>query len=368
MSSERKPNILIVDDVAENIQIVASTLQREGYDMSFATSGKAALESVAQDAFDLVLLDVMMPEMNGFEVCEQLRANPRTANLPVIFLTAKTDAESIVRGFAVGGVDYVTKPFNASELNARVRTHLRLRRTEQELRELNDSKDKFISIIAHDLRIPFSGLSGILKLLSRDPDSLSREELLEYLGLAQESADNINHLLTNLLSWSGLMQGMVSFRPYDFLLKPVFDDVTFLFRNDAAAKSIRFETGGAEGVWVFGDLEMLESVLRNLVSNAIKFSHANQVIQISASTSGAEVTVCVADQGIGIDPELQVEIFSLGSKLKETGTEGEMGTGMGLILSREQVERNGGRIWLESRPEEGTKVYFTLPIGKDSSE
>jgi len=136
-TEKRKANILIVDDVSRNIQILGSILRGEGYSLAFATSGQQALDIVASQHFDLVLLDVMMPGMNGFEVCRKLQEEPVTAQIPVIFLTAKTATDDIVEGLEAGAVDYVTKPFNAPELNARVRTHLRLRQVEEELRERN---------------------------------------------------------------------------------------------------------------------------------------------------------------------------------------------------------------------------------------
>lgn len=157
-SDDKKFSILIVDDVPKNIQMVANVLREEGYQMAFARSGDAALRHTETILFDLILLDIMMPEMNGYEVCEKLKQNPKTKEIPVIFLTAKTDTENVLKGFELGAVDYVTKPFNMSELLARVKTHLELREARQKLQELNATKDKFFSIIAHDLKNPFNAL------------------------------------------------------------------------------------------------------------------------------------------------------------------------------------------------------------------
>jgi len=168
--STRKFKVLIVDDVPKNIQLAGSILQKEGYHISFANNGETALNLTKTNDFDLILLDIMMPEMDGFEVCGQLKQKPETRDIPIIFLTAKTGTESTIKGFEIGAVDYVTKPFNEKELLARVRTHLELRDAQKNLREANATKDKFFSIIAHDLKNPFNALLGLSKLLLQNFD------------------------------------------------------------------------------------------------------------------------------------------------------------------------------------------------------
>ena len=163
-------SILIVDDMPKNIQLVAKFLTDEGYNLFFAQSGVAALKQVNTRPFDLILLDVMMPGMDGFEVCEKIKEIPSAHNIPVIFLTAKTDDEAIARGFSLGGVDYITKPFNPVELVARVRTHLKLRQREKQLRDLNSTKDTLLSVISHDLKTPFFNIMGLGELLLKDYD------------------------------------------------------------------------------------------------------------------------------------------------------------------------------------------------------
>ena len=189
--NEYKPLILIVDDIPKNLQVLSSILSFEGYQISFASSGSQALNIIETSLPDLILLDIMMPIMDGYEVCKILKSNPRTKDIPIIFLTGKVEAEDIVHGLKIGAVDYITKPFNSAELLSRVHTHIELKlsrdaivkynyeleESKKQLLELNASKDKFFSIIAHDLRSPFTGFIGLSQLLSEEYDSINKEEL-----------------------------------------------------------------------------------------------------------------------------------------------------------------------------------------------
>jgi len=172
-----KHSILIVDDVAKNIQLVAKFLTHEGYNLFFAQSGESAIKQIAARTFDLILLDIMMPGMDGFEVCRKIKNQDKSKDIPVIFLTAKTDDEVIVKGFDIGGVDYITKPFNPIELIARVKTHLQMRSRELELEELNNTKDTLLSVISHDLRTPFFNIMSIGELLLKNYKNYDEKEI-----------------------------------------------------------------------------------------------------------------------------------------------------------------------------------------------
>ncbi len=361
MTEEHAPSILIVDDVAENIQIVAGVLKTEGYNMAFATSGESALEIARNNHFDLVLLDVMMPEMDGFETCRLLKADESIADSTVIFLTAKTDVDSIVRGFELGGRDYITKPFNAAELSARVRTHVELKRNQRDLEQLNAAKDRFISILAHELKGPFVGLNGVLKMVDEQYDVLEREMIRDYISLSRKASDQLLDLVDNLLTWSTMRTDGLPFAPRLIDLGTAINETAAELASVLEAKDLSLENRVGEGSFAFADADMMRTVLRNLFSNAAMFTEPGGRVGVESEDGGDRVRVRVWDTGIGIGEEERRDLFHIDKRIKRKGTAGEMGTGMGLILCRDLVERNGGEIWIASAPGKGTEVFFTLP-------
>jgi two-component system, sensor histidine kinase and response regulator len=361
MQEAAKASILIVDDVAENIQVAANVLKHEGYRMAFATSGQRALELCRANAYDLILLDVMMPELDGFAVCRALRSEPATARVPVIFLTAKTEPEDIVQGFDAGGTDYVTKPFNGPELLARVRTHLGLWRSELELRQMNAEKDRFLTLISQELKRPFVGLKGVLEMTVEQFDELERPALYEYLSLAYQASDNLGKLLDNLIRWADVQTKTIPAFPRELDLGSEVEAVVDALGELLHAKSIRLEVAVPVGTFVVADRDMVATILRNLLTNAIMFSHPGGEVRVTAREEGGEVEVTVADRGIGIAPQDQQKLFRVDGRFQAKGTRGEIGTGIGLILCRDLATQNRGRIWLDSEPGAGTQVHVTLP-------
>jgi len=357
-------HILIVDDNPLNIQAIASILQHEGYAMSFALEGESALANAKERPFDLILLDIMMPKLSGFEVCQQLKAAAETADVPVIFLTAKTDVESIGKAFAVGGVDYVTKPFYPVELLARVKTHLRLKHTEHHLRALNASKDNFLSIVSHDLRGPFSVLLSLTKLLVRNFDHYQAEDMRENIGVVHDAAQHFYKLLDNLLNWSRLQRGVIRYRPARFDVAALVTEVCGVFALTTRQKQLRLHNQVPAETWVDADIDMLSTVLRNLIGNAIKFSYPDSDIEVGLSLAAEPGWCClsVQDHGVGIRAEDLPKLFRIDSQHKTVGTAGEEGTGLGLVLCQDLIEKHGGHLWVESQPQQGTCFYFTIPL------
>jgi two-component system, sensor histidine kinase and response regulator len=354
--------ILIVDDLPQNIQVAATTLIQAGYNISFAQNGKDAIKLCQNHDFDLILLDIMMPEMDGIEVCKQLKSEPRFYDLPIIFLTAKNDTESITQAFEAGGVDFVQKPFKGSELILRVKTHITIKLQKEELKKLNATKDKFFSIIAHDLKGPFTGLLGFTELLVGESDNTPPEQLKLYYNLLHQSAKQGYNLLNNLLEWSRTQRESIQILPEKFELNSIIQDVLELLNNNIQNKSITIQVKGELSQKVNADKNMTHTVLRNLISNAIKFTNHNKQIEIILSANETHAIIEIKDEGIGMTEETMSNLFQIDKNVSRKGTNDEPGTGLGLIICKEFIEANHGEIWINSIPGNGSSFFFSLPL------
>lgn len=357
----KEMHILIVDDLPKNIQVVANTLQPGGYKISYAQSGEKTIELCYKNDYDLVLLDIMMPGMDGIEVCRKIKSDPKFNDLAIIFLTAKNDIESITEAFEAGGVDYVSKPFKGAELLARVKTHITIKKQKEKLKELNATKDKFFSIIAHDLRSPFTGLLGFSELLIEESESSNPEDLKPYYKLLHQSAQQGFDLLTNLLEWSRTQSDSIQFKPQNFLVSDAIDESLLLLDNNLKKKKINIIQKHEEGIEIFADLNMLKTILRNLVSNAIKFTKEGGTITIKVIKETDKFLFSVEDNGVGMSEKTKNKLFRIDENISRKGTNNESGTGLGLIICKEFVQRHDGEIWVESEIDKGSQFYFTVP-------
>lgn len=373
---DKKPLILIVDDIPKNLQVLSSILNKENYQISFASNGKQALSVIETTLPDLILLDIMMPEMDGYEVCRNLKNNTNTSHIPIIFLTGKAESDDIVEGLKIGAVDYITKPFNSTELITRVKTHLELKLSrdaiveynielkaaQDELKALNANKDKFFSIIAHDLRGPFSGFMGLSELLTEDFDQLDKKEVVQIGESLNKAAKRLFALIENLLEWSRAQMGRIDFNPSNIDIQDAVTRVTQVFKDTAESKSINLINLVPKDMYVLADNNMMNTILRNLTSNAIKFTHREGTVTYSAASIDEKfIEVSVMDSGVGMTEDAMDKIFRLDAKHSTPGTEKEQGTGLGLLLCKEFVEKHGGTINVKSVVGEGTTFTFTLP-------
>lgn len=357
--------ILIVDDVAKNIQLVANFLTQDGYEVNFALDGSKAIEHARNERFDLILLDVMMPVLDGFEVCRKLKEIPETANVPVIFLTAKTDEESIARGFEVGGVDYIVKPFNIQELLARVKTHIHLRLREQELTTLNETKDTFLSIIGHDVKSPVANIVSLGELLLTTRDELSESEQKELLEDIVESGRQGIWLLENLLSWTRIQTGKISYDPQDIDVSELISRNIGFIQSVADRKTIHIKSKCEDGTQLFSDINILNTILRNLLSNAIKFTEIGGSIDIEAwKGQDSSILISIKDSGIGITKERLDSLFDSTGHSSTPGTQNEKGSGLGLSLVKDLCDMIHAEIQVESHIGEGTKFMICFNIDK----
>jgi CheY-like chemotaxis protein/two-component sensor histidine kinase len=361
-SGHNLPNILVVDDVPANLKLLDDILNPEGYKIRLAPGGVRALRAADNDKPDLILLDIMMPDMDGFEVCRQLKEHPDLKDIPVIFISALNDTANIVKALKAGGVDYINKPFQAEEVLARVHTHLKLRRQSCELQELIAAKDKFFTIIAHDLRGPLISFMGLTQILADKDQDFPQELRADLANELSDHARNTFNLLENLLQWSQMERGLTDFNPEILDLEHVVAQCIKTAADTAHEKQIRITTDILGNPEVFADTNMLQTVIRNLVSNAVKFTPEGGSVTISSvSSTNSTILLSVKDTGIGMDAEMQKNIFRIDVDTKRPGTNGERSTGMGLLLCKEFVEKQGGQLWVESTKDEGSAFYFTIP-------
>lgn len=377
-----KPLILIVDDIPENLQILGILLEKNGYALNYASNGMAALKAVDDSLPDVILLDVLMPGMNGFDVCKVLKNQPDTKEIPIIFLTAKTGTDDIIKGFDLGAVDYIMKPFDVKEVLVRVRNHVDLKmmrdanqkfidelrdanenlsRTEKELSLLNITKDKFISIVAHDLKSPFQGFLGLSELLLTDLSDLSKEDIREIAFALNKSAKQLFELLENLLTWSVVQMGQLQIEksPIDisYLIETNFSGYSEL----AARKNIRLINKVPKDSMIFTDRNIINTVIRNLVSNGIKFSRSDGEVSASFLSEDNYSKIIISDKGVGMDAIEIEKLFQYEERFSRDGTGEEHGTGLGLLLSKELLERCNGKIQIKSLLGEGSTFEILLP-------
>ena len=236
-------------------------------------------------------------------------------------------------------------------------------KSEEKLKELNASKDKFFSIIAHDLKSPFQGFLNLSRLISSEYKYLSEKELTDLISELNISAEQLYKLIENLLHWSRIQRGIIQFQPDSFNLNKIVQMNMDLFTDLARQKQVHIINNINENINVYADLNMVDTILRNLISNAIKFSYQNSQILIhSELINSLTIVVSVKDFGVGIPKDVIREIFKIDSNITTLGTAQEKGTGLGLILCKELVEKHKGKIWVKSQSGSGSTFYFTLPI------
>jgi signal transduction histidine kinase len=372
--------ILVVDDVHQNIQVVVSILRKVGYSLMPATSGTVALQRVKGKRPDLILLDLMMPDMDGLEVCRRLKTDPATRDIPVIFLTASNEMNHLVQGLEAGAVDYITKPFNPPELLARVRTHLELKhsrdiilRYSRELRRLNDEKNEFMGIAAHDLRNPLSAVSGYSEMVIEDAHQLKHgavtdsvacgAELEENGRRIRETAKRMAEMVQNLLDANRIERGEMKVNLAPTELTSLVSSVVESQRPRAEAKQqgLRLEVESAP-VLAIVDPSVTVQVLENLVSNAVKYSPPTRNIVVRVKRTPEAVRCEVQDEGPGLSGEDHKKLFGKFARLSAKPTGDEHSTGLGLSIVKKMVEAMNGKVWCESELGQGATFIVTLPI------
>jgi two-component system sensor histidine kinase/response regulator len=363
--------ILIVDDVVSNVLLLKILLSNEKYQVCTANCGNMCIEQAKAEKPDLILLDVMMPDITGFDAAQILKKDPETSHIPIIFLTALNNPSDLVHGFQVGASDFLTKPFNKEELVVRVFHQIKLvaatriiKRQNTELRATIKNRDKMYSVIAHDLRSPMASIRMVLNLIvaSMSPDVVG-QEIYDLLDKANTESEEVHDLLDNLLKWTKSQTGRLNVVRQDLDLNDIIPGVVDIFEMIAQTKKIKLNyQGGTVPIIVTADNDMLKTVVRNFMSNAVKFSPENSSIEIILQTEGDFAKVSVRDHGVGIAPERLESIFNKGETTYGTG--GEEGSGLGLQLCQDFALKNGGSCTVESVLGEGSTFSVLVPIKK----
>jgi two-component system, sensor histidine kinase and response regulator len=357
--------ILVVDDQDSNVRVLGTMLGKCGFETLAATSGADALALISSEPVDLVLLDALMPEMDGFEVCRQIRTMPELVEIPIIFLSAADDKAFIVRALEAGAVDYVTKPFNQSELISRVRTHLSLKQARDNLKRLAEDKDELLGILTHDLKNHLGGMQMSAQLLHDRASQLTEPRL--------------TRMSSNILNASNQMFSFVK----EFLANTAADrayNVNLEAVSLAAAASaaiqryleaalrkalVIIEDIAEDAPLVLADRGALDQVIDNLVSNAVKFSPPEKSIWVSVgATPDGMGEFRIRDEGPGCDSADHVKMFTRYRRLSAKPTAGEPSTGLGLSIAKRHMDRMNGILLCESEPGKGATFIARLPAGQ----
>ena len=365
--------ILIVDDVQLNLDVMKQILSANGYQIATAINGKSAIAKAKAHKFDLILLDVVLPDLDGFEVCAHLKSNPQTHEIPIIFLTAKKEKDSIVKGFNLGAVDYISKPFIKEELLARVNHHLTLRKYQEELirsKETAEATAKakaiFLANISHEIRTPMNGIIGVIDILKRTQLTEEQHEYIDIIGI---SGENLLMIINDVLDFSKIEAGQITFEHIRFNLWNEINEVVKIHRYKAVEKKLdlSFKIDPDVPQLLIGDPLRLKQVLINLCNNAIKFTAEGYVHVVVKLVSRNECAVRlyfeVQDTGIGISPENQLKLFKSFSQAETSTTRKFGGTGLGLAISKNLVHLMGGEIGIISDEGKGATFYFEGEFG-----
>ncbi len=363
--------ILIVDDVVSNVLLLKILLTNEKFQVCTANCGNMCIEQAKAEKPDLILLDVMMPDISGFDTAVILKKDPELKDIPIIFLTALNSPADLVKGFQVGASDFLSKPFNKEELLVRVMHQIALvdakrtiQRQNRELLATITNRDKMYSVIAHDLRSPMASIRMVLNLVvaSTSPE-LVGPELFELLDKANKESEEVHDLLDNLLKWTKSQTGRLSVVMQDLDLNDIIPGVVDIFEMIAATKKIHLSYSGSS-VIVRADNDMLKTIVRNFMSNAVKFSPENSTIEIAVTTPDADFAkISVSDHGVGIAADRIGSIFHKGETTYGTG--GEEGSGLGLQLCQDFARKIGGDVMVESAEGQGSTFSVLVPLKKD---
>lgn len=364
--------ILVVDDVVSNVLLLKILLKNEKFNVCTASNGHGCIEMAKSEHPDLILLDVMMPDISGFDTAVILKKDPATAEIPIIFLTALSNPSDLVKGFQVGANDFLTKPFNKEELVMRVMHQISLVAAKriivqqyEELKRTVTNRDKMYSVIAHDLRSPMASIRMVLNLLVNviSPDVIG-QDMYDLIDKANRETEETHELLDNLLKWTKSQTGRLNVALQSFEVGDVIRGVADIFTIIAETKGITLKLDDQNAqLLVTADKDMLNTVVRNFLSNAIKFSNSGSTIDMFITRKDKFAKISVRDHGVGIKEERLKTLFHAGETTY--GTNNEEGSGLGLQLCKDFAMKNGGDVEVESVVGEGSTFSVLVPLKEE---
>ena len=368
--------ILLVDDTPENLISLTKVLELNNFQVDTASSGAEALKKVLKNEYVLIILDVQMPDMDGFEVAEAISGYSKTKDTAIIFLSAaNTETKFITKGYTSGGLDYITKPVDINIILLKVKTFYRIYEQNRKLNEMQQTllaeietrkraenkKDEFISIASHELKTPLTSIKGYVQLLERSLEKAEPEVLKMHIQKANQQLNKLNDLVADLLDISKMESGKMAFAEKMFSIGQFLNNVVDIMQHSNPDIHLKLEN--SVSVEVFGDEHRIEQVLINFITNAIKYAPGVNRVEMKITTEDKNVRFSVRDFGIGIAEDQQSKVFEKFYRVDETSMRFQ-GLGIGLYISSEIIKRHGGNIGVNSVPGEGSEFYFTLPLTK----
>lgn len=360
--------VLIVDDQEANRLLLRDLLESQGHEVAEAVDGVEALERVADAAPDVVLLDVGMPGIDGFEVCRRLKADPATATIPVLLVTAHNQRDQRLLGIGAGANDYITKPIDKSDLSLRVRNAIRMHQLYTEIEEqyrrlekLELLRDSLVHMIVHDLRSPLAGIRAYLDLMQMDGEGKLEPEMTQSIDEARKVAVDMTEMVSDLLDVSRLESGKMPLEESQVDLGALATEVAAAIGRATHRVTVRVEAS-AEQARIIGDPSVIRRVINNLVGNAVKFSPTSSQIVLLVQGNGTEAKVSVSDRGPGIAPAYHEKIFEKFGQVEAASQGTKHSSGLGLTFCKFAVEAHGGRIGVESVVGRGSTFWFALPV------
>lgn len=353
----KQSEILLVDDTPEQIEAAVAALRQSNIKVRIASKGPTALRLIEQHAPDLILLDVYMPEMDGFEVCKAIKSNQDFNNIPIIFLTASDDEESIKKGFELGAQDYVIKPFNISELLARVNTHIALKQQTESLKEANRELDSFCYTVSHDLKAPLISIKKLIGYFEADYKDKLDGDGHDLLVTISEKSTEVIDIVDHLLELSKM--GEMPMKKEEIDLEKLFREVFHELMKNETNRQVRFNLHQLPVI--NGDPVMVKLLVHNILSNAIKYTRNEKVavIKVFSVENENEYILSIEDNGVGFNMMYSSRLFGVFQRL-HSQSEFE-GSGIGLTICQRILKRHSGSAWMTGEEGRGASFNFTFP-------